>query len=205
MLSRHRRATNDEEISPGVDDGLGEPRRILRRQGPGHRHSGGPNLGHPGGDELGLDRLGVDLLHAAGGGDVVTQPGQLLEVRRGILVTGPQSLEVEHTEATQAPELDGRRRAHHRVHWRGHDREVEGESVDAPLQVHHLGAAGAPGRDESDVIQAVRPGGTLAASDVVHNSFPAGFSGPPVSGRSSWGPRPSSECRADETPADQPR
>ena len=67
-------------------------------------------------DELGLDRLGVDLLHAAGGllgGEL----GDLLEERLGVLVAGPEALEVEHADAAEPADLDRGGRATRRRPW----------------------------------------------------------------------------------------
>ena len=72
VLRRHRRATDDEKVRPGIDHRLGR----------NARHSFGdsdPATGTPAArisairsvDELSLDRLGVNLLHPTGGGDIV--------------------------------------------------------------------------------------------------------------------------------------
>ena len=66
MLGRHGRPTDDEEIDPGVDDDICEFLGALGRQRARHRHSGRPHLPQPFDDELGLDRLGVDLLQPGG-------------------------------------------------------------------------------------------------------------------------------------------
>ena len=63
VLGRDRRAADDEEVDAGVDDGLPVLLGALRRQGAGDGDPGLTQLAQPLGDELGLDRLGVDLLH----------------------------------------------------------------------------------------------------------------------------------------------
>ena len=67
------------------------------------------HLADPRGDQLGLDRLGVHLLHA-GRGLLVVELADLVEEGRRVLVAGPEALEVEHAEAAEAADLDGRRR-----------------------------------------------------------------------------------------------
>ena len=68
-------------------------------------------------DQLGLDRLGVDLLHPRRG-LVGVELGDLLEQRLGVLVAGPQALEVEHADAAEPADLDGGGRADDAVHGR---------------------------------------------------------------------------------------
>ena len=55
----------------------------------------------------------------------VSSVGDLLEQRLGILVAGPQALEVEDADAAEAADLDGGGRADDAVHGRGHQRQVE--------------------------------------------------------------------------------
>ncbi len=59
------------------------------------------DLANPLGDQLGLDRLGVDLLHLARG-DVLGQPRDPLELLVGVLVAREDALEVEHRQAAEA-------------------------------------------------------------------------------------------------------
>jgi len=92
-------ATDDEQVDPGVDDVLPELLGALRAQRAGHRDAGLADLAEPFGDEPGLDLGGVDLLHP-GGGDVGVEPDDLGEQPAGVLVTGPQPLEVEDGQAT---------------------------------------------------------------------------------------------------------
>ncbi len=54
---------DDEEVELGVDEGFGILRRALRRQRPARHGPRRLDLPDPGGDELGLDGLGVNLLH----------------------------------------------------------------------------------------------------------------------------------------------
>ena len=65
VLGRHRRAADDEQVDAGRDDGLVQLLRALRREGTGDGDPAGADLGEAIAHELGLDRLGVQLLHAA--------------------------------------------------------------------------------------------------------------------------------------------
>ena len=73
----------------------------------------------------------------------------------GVLVAGPQPLEVEHTGAAETAELDRRRGAHDPVHRRAEERQLEAERVELPGDVDVLGVARPPARDDRDVVEAV--------------------------------------------------
>src|SRR5699024_2862214 len=98
-------AADDEDVDTGIDDGLVELLGPLRGQGAGDGDSGLSDLLEAGGDELGLDGSGVELLHP-GGGHLRGQLGDLGQQRGRILVTGPEPLEVEHAESAEAAEGD---------------------------------------------------------------------------------------------------
>src|SRR5581483_8356510 len=117
------------------------------------------------GDELGLDGLGVDLLHA-GGGLVGLELGDLREQRLRILVARPQALEVEAADAAELADLDGRGRADDSVHGRRHQGEAELVGVDLPGDVDVLGVAGATARNDGDVVEPIRPAPRLADADL---------------------------------------
>src|SRR5690606_28035589 len=123
------RAADDEEVDTRLDDGLVELLRALRGERAGDRDTGCPDLGDARRDELWLDGLRVDLLHAArglGGG----KRADLLEQRLGVLVARPDTLEVEHPESAELADADGGLRRDDRVHGRGKEGDVEGEGVD---------------------------------------------------------------------------
>ena len=61
----------------------------------------------PLGDQLGLDRLAVDLLHLARG-ELLRQRGDPLELLVGVLVAGEDALEVQHGEPAELAD-DARR------------------------------------------------------------------------------------------------
>ena len=79
----------------------------------GERGGDGDTLGayllDPLGDEVGADRLGVDLLHSPVGQGVVERR-DLRKQRLGILVAGPEPLQVEHADAAELPHGDCCRR-----------------------------------------------------------------------------------------------
>ena len=109
VLGRHDRALDHQQVGLGPQD-VRAPAPSVRWGVHGHGHGvpGGLELADALLDEVGLHRLGVDLLHPAGG-LVGGEAGDLLEQRLGVGVAGPQALEVQHAEAAEAPEL-GRRR-----------------------------------------------------------------------------------------------
>jgi hypothetical protein len=112
VLRRDRRASDDEEVRPRVHDRPPELLGSLRRQRSGHRDTGGADLAQPRRDQLGHDGLGVQLLHSRCG-VLVRQARDLREERLGVLIPGPQPLEVEHSDATEPTEGNRSRRAHH--------------------------------------------------------------------------------------------
>ncbi len=79
----------------------------LGRERCGGNDSGRLDLLDPLGDELGLQRLAVDLLHQRGG-SMRGRGGDLLELGVGVLVARPDALEVQHGEPAQLAHGDGR-------------------------------------------------------------------------------------------------
>src|SRR5581483_268434 len=149
----------------GVEEVLREGLGALRCDGRARDHAGGADLADAFGDQLELDRLAVDLLHAPGrlvGG----QLGDLVEQWLGVLVAGPQTFEVEHADPAELADLDRRRGRHHPVHRRGHERQVEAERVDLPRDVDVFGVASSAARDDRDVVESVRPSTGLADADL---------------------------------------
>ena len=179
VLGRHGGAADDEQVDPGGGDGLPQLLGALRAQRAGDGDAGGADLGEAVADQLGADRLGVDLLHADGGRGGV-ELGDLGQQRLGVLVPGPQALEVEHAEPAEAADLDRGGRAHHRVHRRGQQRQLEPVGVDLPGGRDVLGVAGAPRGHDGHVVQRVRPAAALGPSDLqlVHPRTLASARGP---------------------------
>ena len=165
VLRGDGRAADDEEVDPGVDDGLPVLLGVLRAEGTGDGDPRGAQLAQPLGDQLRLDRGGVDLLHARGrqGG---VERGDLRQERLGVAVARPQPLEVEHRQPPGLAEGDRRRRRHHRVHRRGDDRHLEVVGIDLPVQGDLLGVARTPTRQHRDVVEGVGPAAPLASADL---------------------------------------
>ncbi len=145
---------DDEDVETGVQDGLGHPvgaRGRDRRRG---GDAGALHLRDALGDQFDLDRLQVHLLHP-GRRLVVVEFADLFEERHRVLVTGPETLEVQDAESTEATELDRGVGRHGPVHRRTEDRQVELVGVDLPGDVDVLGIARAPRRHDGDVVEAV--------------------------------------------------
>ena len=165
MLGRDDRALDDEDVQAGVHDGLGHPLGSLGGDRRGGDDAGVLHLLDARGDQLELDGLEVHLLHARGG-LVVVELADLLEERRGVLVAGPQPLEVEHAEAAEASELDRRGRRHRAVHRRAEHRQLELVGVDLPGDVDVLGVARAPRGHDGDVVETVGLPGRFVDADL---------------------------------------
>ena len=161
------------------------------------------HLVEPRGDQLGPDRLGVDLLHPAGG-VAAPQAGDLLEQVGRVVVPRPEALEVEHAETAEPAEGDRGGRRHHRVHRGGQHRQVEPVGVDLPGGADLLGVAGAPRGHDRDVVEGVGATGALGSADLdlSHTVQPIGRAPPAPPGPSRAVAR-SPPCRAT-TPAPGP-
>ena len=133
----------------GVDDGLRELLGALRGQRAGDGDARVAHLLEPGGDQLGLDRLGVDLLQPRAAARGPSSPATSASRSRRVVVPGPEALEVEHAETAVLAERDRGLRRHHRVHRRRHDRQLEAVGVDLPGDRDLLGVARAARRARS--------------------------------------------------------
>ena len=109
-------------------------------------------------DQLVLERLAVELLHAPGR-LLVGQGGDLLVDRLGILVARPQALEVQARQPAELPDPDRGRRRDPRVHRRGHHRQPERVGVDLPGDVDVVGVPRPPARGRSPPRRTRTPGG----------------------------------------------
>ena len=162
---------------------------VRRRQRSGHRHARGADPLQPRRDEFGDDRGRVDLLEATSRPPAF-QFGYLAELRRGILVSGPQPLQVQDPDAAQPADGDGRLRRAHGVHRRGEHRDVEVVGVELPRGRDFVGIPGSPARHHRDVVQCVGAPRPLAPSDLdfAHaSSLPCGPSRPTVGGQACHG------------------
>ncbi len=172
VLGRNRRATDDEQVHTRGDHGFVQLLGALRSQSTGHRDSGVTDLLQSLTDELGLDRLGVELLHPAGCRRLVERR-DLSQQRLGVVVPGPEPLEIEDTESAELTEHDRRLRAHNRIHRGAEHRDVELERVDRPGSRDILGIAGAARGNDGDVVERVRAASPLGAADLdLHGHAP---------------------------------
>src|SRR5690606_16861343 len=116
-------------------------------------------------DQLGLDRLEVDLLHPPGR-LVGLEFGDLLVVGGRILVAGPQALEVEHSEPAELSDLDGGGGADGAVHRRSQHGELEAERVQLPADVDVVGVSCPAAGDDGYVVESERLPTRFADTDV---------------------------------------
>src|SRR5204863_2969825 len=79
---------------------------------------------------------------------------------------------VQDGEAAEAPDLDRAGGRHGRVHRRGEHRELEPIGVDLPGDVHVVGVARPPRRNDRDLIEAVRPPSRLPRTDLELHATP---------------------------------
>src|SRR6185436_1266739 len=137
-------------------------------------HAGVADLGDAAADELVLQRLRVDLLHAARR-LLGLERRDLLEVRLRVLVARPEAFEVETREPAEPTDLDRRAGRHHAVHRRRDERQREVVRVDLPGDVDVFGVPGPPARDDRDVVEPVGPATGLADPDLdFHLATPRG-------------------------------
>ena len=164
MLGGHRRAANDEQINARVHDRAPVLLHALRRELAGNDHAGLAQLLEARRDERGLDRLGVDALEGRNR-LLLAQVSDVVEDRGGVLVSGPQAVQVEHADTAEAAKGDRSLRTHHRVHRGRHQRGVDVVGVDLPADVDILGVTGTPRGHEGDIVQRVGAASALATTD----------------------------------------
>ena len=107
-------------------------------------------------DELVLDRLGVDLLHAARG-LLDRQLRDLLEERLGILVARPEAFEVQAREAAEVADLDRDAGRHDAVHRRGDRPAARSGTRRAPTRCRRPRGRGCAGWGRSRCRRTRRP------------------------------------------------
>jgi hypothetical protein len=112
----------------------------LGRERAGGDHSLRLYLAHPLRDQLGLHGLAVDLLHLAGG-LLGRQLGDAVQLRVGVLVAGPDALEVEHRQSAQLADHAGDPGRHDAVHRGGQHRQLEPVRAQRPGDVYVVGVA----------------------------------------------------------------
>ena len=135
VLGRDHRALDHEDVEPGLERILVVVAHALGGQRRRHHHAVLLDLGDALGDQLGLDRLSVDLLHLTRR-DLLGELGDALELLVGVLVAGPDSLEVEHGEPAEFADDPRGLRRDHAVHRRREQRQLEAVGTEDPADVH---------------------------------------------------------------------
>ena len=111
-------ALDDEDVELRVQRDLVVSLHALRRQRGGRDDAAIFDLTDALVDQVFFDRLEVDLLHPVRRLGV-GERGDLFIDRVGILVTGPETFEVEHGQPAELPDLDRRLRGDGSVHRGG--------------------------------------------------------------------------------------
>ena len=153
--------------TPGRQHRRRQLQGVLRGDADGGGDAGVAHLLDPGGDQVGLDRLAVDLLQQrdrrrAGAGGLAQLPVH----RQRVLVAGPEALGVEHAQPAGLADRDRRRRADDGVRRAGDQRDVEPEGVDLPGGGDVVDVAGAPRRDDRDLVEVVAAAGEPVEADL---------------------------------------
>ena len=147
---------------------------FLRRQRAADDRAAGLDFLHPLGDQLRLDRLGVDLLHQPRR-LVLGRGGDRLQLLLGVLEAGPDPLQVEHPEAAQLVDEHRGVGADDPVHRRGDERQLEAVGTEGPADVDVVGVARPAGRNDRDVVESVGAATLLAAADFDFQVSPPGL------------------------------
>ena len=165
VLGRDHRPLDHQDVQLGLQDVPRVAGHALGGKGRRRDDAGLLDLANAPDDELVLDALGVELLHATGG-LLGRQVPDLIEDRLRVLVAGLEALQVEDGEPTQTADLDRHSGRHHAVHGAGHHRQAERPGVDLPRHVHVVGVPGPSGGDDGHLVEPVGPPGRLADADL---------------------------------------
>ena len=165
VLGRDHRALDDQDVKPCLERDLVVVAHALGGQRRRDDDALGLDLLDPPADELGLERLAVDLLHLARG-ELRGEAGDALELLVRVLEARPDPFEVQDGEAAE-PADDARGVGRdHAVHRRGQQRELEAVGPERPGDVDVVGIARAPGGHDGDVVEAVCTPRLLATADL---------------------------------------
>src|SRR5215211_5874162 len=165
VLRRDHGSLDHEDVEPRLEGDVVVLGHLLRSERAADHRALGLDLLDPPGDQLGLDRLRVDLLHHPSR-DLVGSGRDLVELRVGVLVAGPDPLQVEHAKPAELADQAGGLRADHAVHRGGEQRKLKPVGTEVPGDVDVVGVASPPRGDDRDVIEAVCPAAFLAAADL---------------------------------------
>jgi len=161
VLCRDDGPLDDEDVEAGLERDRVVLAHALRCQRGGREHAGRLDLLDALRDQLGLDRLRVELLHELGG-LARSRLRDALELLVGIGVARPDALEVEHRQPAQLADRDRDRRRDDAVHRGGEEGEFEQVGPELPADIDILGVARAPARHDRDVIEPVGASRLLA-------------------------------------------
>ena len=165
MLGGDHRSLNDHDVQARPERSLVVLAHTLWRQRPAGDRAAGLYLLDPLGDQLRLDRLGVDLLHRHGR-QLRRRRGDALKLCIRIFVAGPDPFQVQNCQAAELADLDCRRWTDHPVHRRREERELEAIRPERPGDVDVVGIASSSRRHDRDVIEAVALPDLPPASDL---------------------------------------
>jgi hypothetical protein len=165
VLRRDHGPLDHQDVEPRLERDVVVLGHLLRSERAADDRALTLDLLDPAGDQLGLERLRVDLLHHPGG-NLLRSRCDLVELRVRVLVARPDPLQVEDPEAAELADQPGGLRADHAVHRGGEQRELEPVGAEVPGDVDVVGVASAPRGDDRDVIEAVCPAALLAAADL---------------------------------------
>ena len=165
MLGRDDGSLDHEDVEAGFERHLVMGPHLLGRE---RRCGNDPlclDLPDPLGDQLGLDRLLVDVLHLTGR-DVAGEARDPLELRIGILVAAEDPFQVEDRQPAELADDTGRLGRDDAVERRRQQRQLEPVRPERPSDVYVVGVPRAPGRHDGDVIEAVCATALLASTDL---------------------------------------
>ena len=113
-----------EQVRPGFLGDASEPLRLLRNGTDGGQHPPGLQLADTLGDQLLLDRFGVELLDQRG--DVLLADfDDLIQDFGGIGVAGLYAFQIDHSHAAQFAHFDAKGDVGDAVHGAGDDRNFK--------------------------------------------------------------------------------
>ena len=117
------------------------------------------------GDQLGLDRLPVHILHLAGG-DVPGEGRDPLELSVGVLIAAEDSLEVEHRQPAELADHARRLGRDDPVEGGRQQRQLEPVRTQGPGDIDVVRVPRAARGDDRDIVETVCPAGFLPATDL---------------------------------------
>src|ERR1019366_7647036 len=158
-------ALDHKDVEARIERDLVVLANFLRRQRGGSHDALLLDLANPLRDQLGLDRLAVDVLHLACR-DVAREGRDPLELPVGVLVAAEDALEVEDRQAAELADHAGCFGRDDAVERGAQQRQLEPVGPERPGDVNVVGIPRAAGRNDCDLVEAVCPTSLLAATDL---------------------------------------